>query len=128
MNFPLDKQALDRQDQRRARRHVPGDPLAERERLIGFWTQCAETNRSYLPHKGCWCWTFYYMNPTWRKLVMPRVRLLLDERDRQKKKRLAKEMREYSERSRLAKEARARAKKLAEAPLPPLFAALQEEA
>lgn len=83
-----EKQAL-----RRRLRRAPGDPLAERARLITFWKKCAETNRHYLPHNGCWCWIFYYQNPTWRKLVMPRVRVLLDERDRQEKERMEREMR-----------------------------------
>lgn len=111
----------EKRELRRRWRRAPGDALAERARLVEFWTQCAETNRHYLPHNGCWCWTFYYQNPTWRQLVMPRVRALLDERDRKQEERMAREMREYSERSRLAKEAKARAKKLAEAPPMPLF-------
>lgn len=110
-----------KQEQRRRRHRLPDDPLAERARLIAFWLGCAETNKNYLPHSGCWCFTFYYMNPTWRKLVMPGVRALLDERDRKDKERLAREMREYSEKSRLAKEAKARAKALEQAPPLPLF-------
>lgn len=110
-----------REARRMARRAQRDDPLAERERLIRFWTRCAETNRSFLPHNGCWCWTFYYMNSSWRPLVMPRVRALLQERERRNKERLAREMREYSERSRLAKEEKARQKALASAPPMPLF-------
>jgi hypothetical protein len=111
----------EKKTRRQTWRRAQDDLLAERARLVEFWTGCAETNRNYLPHNGCWCWTFYYMNPTWRKLVMPRVRALLDERDRQRRERMARESREYSDRCRLAKEAKARAKALAEAPPMPLF-------
>lgn len=107
--------------QRRRLARMPADPLAERARLIEFWLGCAETNPNYLPHTGCWCFTFYYQSPTWRRLVMPGVRALLDERDRQLREQHARESREYSERLRLAKEAKAREKELATAPPMPLF-------
>lgn len=106
----LTEQDIDKQGLRRKWRRMPGDPLAERERLIKLWTQWAETNKAYLPHTGCWCFTFYYMNPQWRKLVMPRVRALLYDRDREHKERCAREMREYSARCRLKKEQQQAAK------------------
>lgn len=121
MTHLLTDEDLAKQEQRRRWRRQPDDPLAERARLIEFWLGCAETNPNYLPHTGCWCHTFYYQNPSWRRLVMPGVRALLNERERQRRQRLELEMRAYSEKCRLAKEAKAREKELAKAPLMPLF-------
>lgn len=97
---------------RALRRGQAIDPLAERARLIAFWRGCAETNPAYRPHNGAW-WHVFTWQPTFRRLVLPRLRARLDARDRSKREQYAAELREtcrqWKQKEAERKAARARA-------------------
>jgi hypothetical protein len=103
-----------------------GDQLAERARLIAFWRKCSEVNRQYLPHNGCW-WHVFTWNPCFRHLCMPRLRGLLEARDREHERRYREELREYGRRWEQKKAERVAAKKAPRRPAPPRPASPQVE-
>jgi hypothetical protein len=86
------------------------DQLAERQRLIAFWRKCAETNKAYLPHNGCWWWVFTW-NVCFRDLLMPKLRGRQDARDRAHQERYAAELRESARQWQLKKAEHAAAKR-----------------
>jgi len=111
-----------RQRRRALRAGRPSDPLAERARKIAFWKECAKTNPHYAPHNGAWWWTM-----TWhrwaRPLLMPRLRAMLDERDRVRKERYRAELREQARVWELVKAERAAQRKAARTGQAQLFKA-----
>lgn len=56
---------------------IPGDPLAERVRLIRFWTDMARKQPLYLPRSGSWMerWALYNFR---RKTMLPGLAARLD--------------------------------------------------
>ncbi len=84
------------------RRGEDCDILAERERLIRFWKECAEDNAAYRPFDGAW-WSTFLRGKPWRSLLMPKLRRLIDEQEKARKARLAAEMQESIERMRQRK-------------------------
>ena len=104
-----------REARQRMRRAQRDDPLAERVRIISFWVKCSETNRHYLPFKGAW-WHPFITQPGFRRLLMPRLRAILDTHDRESRDRYAAEMRESAARFARIKAERAAAKARAAAP------------
>lgn len=75
----------------------PADPLRERQRLMAFWRNCARTNKAYEPHNGAW-WSSFVVGG--RHLLMPRLRAMLDARDRVWRAREEADRRAWSERCR----------------------------
>ncbi len=53
------------------------DILAERERVIRFWKECAQENAAYLPHDGAW-WSTFLRGKQWRSLLMPKLRAWIE--------------------------------------------------
>lgn len=117
--------SLEDQTKRRERallcRSQRPDPLRERERIIRFWKLCAETNKGYLPHNGAW-WSSFRLRQ-FRHLCMPRLRALLDARDRAWGEAYTAELRASAKRWAQVKAERAAAKRRAAAPQTEIFAA-----
>lgn len=91
------------------------DPLQERVRIMSFWRACSVSNRQYLPFRGAW-WHPFTTQPGFRHLLMPRLRAMLDAREKASRDRYAAEMRESSARWAAVKAQRAAAKARAKAP------------
>lgn len=68
------------------------DPLAKRAKSIAFWKECSETNRGYIPHNGAWWWSFT-VHKWGRRMLMPRLRAMLDERERAAKEKYRADLR-----------------------------------
>ena len=108
---------MDRSEEARARaearkalhRAQRTDPLAERVRIIGFWRECAKTNRQYLPFMGAW-WHPFVTQPGLRRLLMPKLRVCIEAKIRAREQQHAAEMRESAQRFAKLKAERAAAK------------------
>ncbi len=97
------------------RRGVDCDILAERERVIRFWKECAQENAAYLPHNGAW-WSTFLRGPQWRSLLMPRLRRLRDAQDAARKAAYKAELQASVERMRERKAAKLAEKARAASP------------
>jgi hypothetical protein len=97
------------------RKRQAKDPLADRERLVELWRGWAQTNRQHAPSSGAW-WRPFITQPGFRWLLMPRLRAMLDGREKARRAQHAAEMRAYSQRWAQVKAERTAAKARASNP------------
>jgi hypothetical protein len=104
-----------RASRQQMRRGQNDDPLRERVRIMNYWRSQSEINKAFLPYKGAW-WFPFLTQPGFRWTLMPRLRVMLDAREKASRDRYAAEMRESSRRWQQIKAERASAKARAKAP------------
>ncbi len=97
------------------RRGADCDILAERERVIRFWKECAEDNPAYLPYDGAW-WSTFLRGRQWRSLLMPRLRQLIDAQEKARQEAYRAELQASVERMRQRKAEKLAAKARAASP------------
>lgn len=114
-----------RSSRRALQRRQGCDVLAERARLVAFWRKCAETNPAYRPHNGAW-WAVFTWNPTFRRLLLPKLRARQDARDRERRAAYDAELRADCARWQRTKAERAAAKVRASMPQLDLVDNLQD--
>lgn len=110
-----------RASRRLARRRQGQDVLAERQRLVAFWLKCAETNRHYLPYRGCWLANFAFFQHRWR-LLMPGLRARFAAREKARRAQYLEELHAYSKKCAQRKAERLAAKARAAGPQADMFA------
>lgn len=73
-----------RRERAAMRKAQADDALAERVRHIEYWKKAAEDNHLYKPMRGNW-WGPFITQPGLRRLLMPRLRAMLVEREKKYK-------------------------------------------